>query len=105
MVDDEPELVKTLARILSARGWSVLTAKNAADALALFVDHAIGVVISDYRMPGMDGVDFLSRVRDQYPDCERILLTAYADVEALNRGINSAAFTGFFTNRVLRSCS
>src|SRR6202161_329185 len=50
----------------------------------------VALILSDQRMPGLTGVDFLERARDIYPDARRILLTAYADTEAAIRAINTA---------------
>src|SRR6202161_1749378 len=50
----------------------------------------VALILSDQRMPGLTGVDFLELARDQYPDARRVLLTAYADTEAAIRAINSA---------------
>src|SRR5208283_5686844 len=53
-------------------------------------DEPVALIISDQRMPGITGVDFLERAREIYPDAKRVLLTAYADTEAAIRAINSA---------------
>src|SRR5881275_2417207 len=52
--------------------------------------EAVGLLLSDQRMPGMNGVEFLVRSREIYPDARRVLLTAYADTEAAIQAINSA---------------
>jgi thioredoxin reductase (NADPH) len=53
-------------------------------------DEPVALILSDQRMPGMTGVEFLERARDSYPDAKRVLLTAYADTEAAIRAINTA---------------
>src|ERR1700733_5564411 len=53
-------------------------------------DESIALLLSDQRMPGMTGVEFLERAREMYPEARRVLLTAYADTEAAIQAINSA---------------
>lgn len=95
LVDDEPEVLKALRRTVEHEGWSVVTAQGPEEALKLLDDQEFAVVISDYRMPRMDGVEFLVKVREKWPDAERLLLTAYADEGALERGINEAGISRF----------
>lgn len=90
LVDDEPAVLRALQKALSRGGWSILRATSADEALDTLVEHEVAVVISDFRLPGMDGVGLLSDVRRRYPTTERILLSAHASVEALERGINDA---------------
>ncbi|MDB5312816.1 MAG: response regulator [Gemmataceae bacterium] len=89
-VDDEPNMLAGLERQFRKR-YEVRTATGGEAGLtALAADGPFAVVVSDLRMPGMDGVQFLARVREQYPDSVRVLLTGYADVrqaiEVVNRG-------------------
>jgi response regulator RpfG family c-di-GMP phosphodiesterase len=89
-VDDEPNLLAGVERQFRKR-YAVQTATGGEVGLAaLAAGGPFAVVVSDLRMPGMDGVQFLTRVRDEYPDPVRVLLTGYADVrqaiEVVNRG-------------------
>lgn len=89
-VDDEPNVLAGIERQLRKR-YAVETAPGAADALtALDARGPFAVVVSDMRMPVMDGAQFLARVYERSPDTVRVLLTGYADVrsaiEAVNRG-------------------
>ncbi len=68
--------------------FEVLTALTAQDALTLLAKEEVGVVVSDQRMPGTSGVELLARVRDEYPDTVRILITAYTDLSAAIDAIN-----------------
>lgn len=92
LVDDEEKVLSSLSRSLSEEdGFEILTAPTAADALEILKDRpGIMVIVSDYHMPGMNGVDFLARAHENYPDTSRILLTGVADLElainAVNRG-------------------
>ena len=94
-VDDETSILRALERTAEASGWPVVAISSPVEALKTFETREYSVVISDFRMPQMDGVDFLARVREIAPDTERILLTAYADEEALERGINDAGISRF----------
>lgn len=90
LVDDEPSILSALRRLLRPTGHTVLTATSGAEGLALLATQEVALVVSDMRMPGMDGAQFLEQVRAQQPDTVRLLLTGYADmastVDAINRG-------------------
>ena len=94
-VDDESSILRALERTAHAAGWLAEAIASPADALDRLQSREYAVVVSDFRMPHMDGVDFLSRVREMWPQTERILLTAFADEEALERGINDAGISRF----------
>lgn len=89
-VDDEPNILAALRRLFRATGWRILTAGRAEEALALLATEAVDAVLSDMRMPGMDGVQFLERVSQGWPRTARLLLTGQADlgstIAAINRG-------------------
>jgi two-component system NtrC family sensor kinase len=94
-VDDEASILRALERTAHAAGWLAEAVGSPSDALERLQHREYAVVVSDFRMPNMDGVDFLSRVRELWPQTERILLTAFADEEALERGINDAGISRF----------
>jgi response regulator RpfG family c-di-GMP phosphodiesterase len=89
-VDDEPNILAALRRLFRATGWRILTAGHAEEALALLAAEPVDAVLSDMRMPGMDGMQFLERVSRGWPRTARLLLTGQADlsstIEAINRG-------------------
>jgi response regulator RpfG family c-di-GMP phosphodiesterase len=89
-VDDEKNILSALRRLFRAQGYEVLTEESARAGLDLLGTRAVDVVISDMRMPEMDGVEFLEQVRLRSPDSVRLLLTGNADVrlilDAVNRG-------------------
>ncbi len=87
-VDDEPNILSALQRLLRRNRYQVLTAQSAAEGLALLGEHPVDLVISDMRMPQMDGAQFLERVRARWPETIRVLLTGYADVESTMAAIN-----------------
>jgi response regulator RpfG family c-di-GMP phosphodiesterase len=89
-VDDEPNVVAALARVFHRARYRVITATSAKEALEILARQPVDVVLSDMRMPGMDGAAFLEEVSLRWPPIARILLTGYNDlnsaVAAINRG-------------------
>lgn len=75
IVDDDPSVLAAIKRVCRKQPWDILTASNAVDGLRLFETHAVDVVVSDEKMPGLSGVAFLGACRDRRPGCARILLT------------------------------
>jgi YesN/AraC family two-component response regulator len=82
-VDDEPRILDGLKRMLrSRRGeWTLLFAPSAQDALTTLEAREVDAVVSDIRMPGMDGIELLTKVRDRFPAISRIFLSGYSDHE------------------------
>ncbi len=96
-VDDEPLLLAALERTLSER-YDVATASSAAKALRLIENEApFDVIMSDMRMPEMDGAQFLSRVRARWPDASRILLTGQTDLPAAAAAVNDGGIFRFLS--------
>lgn len=96
-VDDEPEVLVGL-KLNLRRGFHVETATNAVEALKKLGELGpFAVVVSDMRMPGVDGATFLSHVRERYPDITRIVLTGYADVNAAVAAVNDGQIYRFLT--------
>lgn len=87
-VDDEPSILSALRRVLRTEGCRILTAGSGAEALALLEAEPVDVVVSDMRMPVMDGARLLAEVRARWPGTARVLLTGYADMEATILAIN-----------------
>jgi signal transduction histidine kinase/FixJ family two-component response regulator len=90
-VDDEPYVLKALQRLFLDTEFDVFSAHNALDGMELLQNNnSIAAVITDYRMPGMNGVEFLSEVYRSWPEISRIILSGYADtatvLEAINQG-------------------
>lgn len=90
LVDDEPNILKALERILRRKGYEVVTATSGHQGLEELKKGDFAVVVSDFRMPEMDGAQFLSQAREAYPLVPRIILTGYADMQGAMRTINEA---------------
>jgi response regulator RpfG family c-di-GMP phosphodiesterase len=88
LVDDEPNILSALRRALRPCGFEVHTADGGEAGLAFLESNEIDAVISDMRMPGMSGAEFLAQVRVHRPQVVRILLTGYADVSSAMAAVN-----------------
>lgn len=87
VIDDEEEILKALKRQFR-RDYDVHTAINADEGYRIMTETPIQVIISDQRMPGMAGSEFFGRIKTEFPDAVRLLLTGYADIQAVIAAIN-----------------
>ena len=87
IVDDEQAILNSLERLLK-ENYRVYFSTNGAAALAILKKHKVAVILADQRMPKMTGVEFLSRSLDIQPNAIRILITAYADIQASIAAVN-----------------
>ena len=94
-VDDEDEILQALRRALMDDEYTIRTAKSAGEALSLLEKESIQVVVSDYRMPVMTGVEFLGKVSRKWPDAVRIILSGQADMSAVVAIINDGGIYKF----------
>lgn len=97
IIDDEQEVLSALKRLLKAGQYNVETTTSPNEALEKIKIKDYSLIISDYRMPGMNGIDLLEKMRDERPDTFRILLTGYADLEASLQAINKGGVYRFIT--------
>jgi len=96
-VDDEPNILHSIQRQLRGR-FTLQTAENGETALRrLKEDGPFAVIVSDMRMPGMNGVELLSLVKDIYPETVRLMLTGNADQETAMEAVNSGQIFRFLT--------
>lgn len=88
LLDDENDILKALNRVLRM-DYNVVTFDNGADALQHLQENSVHIIISDMRMPEMDGADFLAKAREMQPQTVRLLLTGYADIQSTVRAVNA----------------
>jgi two-component system NtrC family sensor kinase len=89
-VDDEPENLR-IFELGFRREFSIVTASSGEEGLRILQTQPVAVVLSDHRMPGMSGVEFLARVRELDPKTMRVIVTAYGDAETLGAAINDGS--------------
>jgi DNA-binding NtrC family response regulator len=92
LVDDEPEFLRTLTKRLGKRDLEVRGAPGGKEALRALAEQEADVVVLDVKMPGMDGIETLRRIKQDHPLVEVIMLTGHADVEAAVQGMEMGAF-------------
>lgn len=97
IVDDETPILAAIRRTLRAEPYTIHTAESGREGLRILEQHRIGVVISDYKMREMDGVQFLNIVRSRFPEIQRIMLTGQADQSAIQDVINQAQIFRFIS--------
>ena len=92
LVDDEVDFVASLSQRLELRGLPTLTATSGPDALEILHGQPVDVVVLDVRMPGMDGIETLRRIKEAYPLVEVVMLTGHADLESALDGMRFGFF-------------
>lgn len=94
--DDEAPILEMLKLELEQDGYRILTAQSAAQAFALLASSPVDVVICDQRMPGMDGIEFLSRIKSLHPATVRLMLSAYSESKLIIDAVNHGAIYSYF---------
>lgn len=95
IVDDEPNQREMLRDILVAEGFEALTAPGGPEALMMVAEHKPAVILSDLKMPGMDGLELLTRVRQSNPTTAFMVMTAYPDFEKQDEAFRRGALVYF----------
>ena len=102
LVDDEPQVLSALQRLMrhglrdaASVPYRVETFTSADAALARAAEVGFALAVSDYRMPGLNGIEFLRALRELQPECGRIILSGYADLNALVAAINEVGISRF----------
>ncbi len=93
VVDDEPNYQIVLSELLRDEGYEVFTADSGTAALPIVRDTDLDLVLSDMKMPGMDGIEFMKKIKEFNKDLPVILITAYAEVEKAVEAMHLGAFT------------
>lgn len=96
IVDDEDFVRSALKRALADEPYNIIDASSAEQGLEILKDHTFQVVLSDERMPGMQGSEFLALVRNRYPYTVRMLLTGHATIESAMDAVNQGGIYRFF---------
>jgi two-component system, NtrC family, sensor kinase len=96
-VDDEKSILRTLERFGRNLGLEMLFARSAGEALELLAERAepVPVVVSDYRMPGVNGLDLLAEIGQRWPATAGILLSGYADIPAVSQALQDGRIFAF----------
>ncbi|MFC5461060.1 EAL domain-containing protein [Massilia niabensis] len=97
VVDGDPDTLSALHRLLRRDNYRVLTASTPLEAFELLALYRVQVVMCDQRMPVMSGTEFLSKVKEMYPDTMRIILSGYTGVDTVLDSINRGAIYKFYT--------
>jgi response regulator RpfG family c-di-GMP phosphodiesterase len=95
-IDDEKNILNSLKRLLRKEKFRLLTAGSGKEGLEILAENKVQVVLSDQRMPEMNGTEFLKEVKERYPDILRIILTGYTDVDSISEAINEGHIYKFF---------
>ncbi len=95
VVDDDEHVRRALRRVLRRARCHVLDAGDAAAALAILEHEPVHVVVSDFRMPGISGIELLRRVKERWPRIQRVLLTGQADSTAIEEAVNQSEIFRF----------
>lgn len=91
VVDDDINLVKVVEYNLTEEGYKVLTASSGEQGLEILLENHVDLVLTDIRMPGMDGMEFLRRIQAQWPNMQVILVTAFAAIDSAVEAIKAGA--------------
>jgi response regulator RpfG family c-di-GMP phosphodiesterase len=79
LVDDEARILSALGRTLRREGYEILTAESAAEALRILGSREVDLVLTDQKMPGTSGLEFLAQVAARHPDVARLLITGWPE--------------------------
>ncbi len=91
LVDDEERFLQTTGKMIRRKGYDVITAASGEKCLEKLEQELVHVVILDVKMPGMDGVETLKKIKQHYPRIEVIMLTGHATADSAVEGLKSGA--------------
>src|SRR5579859_2584484 len=92
VVDDDESLRRVIELMLQEAGYEVITASNGTEALAVIDEAMPTLVITDLKMPGISGIDLLTKLRDGYPDITVIIITAFGTVSTAVEAMKAGAY-------------
>jgi DNA-binding NtrC family response regulator len=96
LVDDEQGVISALKRVLMDQSYEIFTANSGTEGLNIMKSNRIKLVISDERIPGMSGTEFLTTVNNLFPSTIRIMLTGHANIQSAMNAVNSGEIYRFF---------
>ncbi|MBW2634526.1 MAG: response regulator, partial [Deltaproteobacteria bacterium] len=99
LVDDEADIREVLGIALEDLGYRVLMAKNGEEALRIFKSQSPPLVLTDIKMPSMDGIELLRHIKRENPECEVIMITGHGDMNLAIKSLKHAA-TDFITKPI-----
>jgi len=99
-VDDESDILNSLNRFLRREVYKKFFVDNAADALTMLGSHPIDIIVSDLRMPGMNGLDLIKEVKQRYPDTVRMIVSGSQDIEQIIESVNKGEVFRFIPKPV-----
>jgi DNA-binding NtrC family response regulator len=97
LLDDEPQILKALQRVLRGHEWEVHPFTDVQEALDALTEHEYAVIVSDYKMPHLDGVTYLQFAKQRQPHAMRLLLTGHGDRQSMMQAINQAEIYRFIS--------
>ena len=103
VIDDERPTLSMFKLFLDVYGYEVFTAENGADGLALFQEHRMPIVLTDIKMPGMDGLEVLQKIKEIAPETEVIIITGHGDMDLAIKALSLDATD--FINKPIQQAS
>lgn len=99
LVDDEPDILESLRELIevSLEDIEVVAVESGEEALKVLQSRHVDLIVSDYKMPGMNGLELLIQARSVAPRVPRIMMTAFPDLDIAIKAINHASIENFFT--------
>lgn len=95
IVDDETAVLRAFQRALRKEPYTLYTLNDAEEGLTMLEGREVSLVVSDYNMPGMDGLDFLKAVKNRHPHILTIMLTGHTEIQVAVQAINAAGVYKF----------
>lgn len=92
VIDDEDIVRTSCIRVLSPEGYQVSVAQNGMEGIRMIEEENFDVVLTDLKMPDMDGIEILKKIKKEWPSIEVIIITGYQAIDAAKKSINLGAF-------------
>lgn len=97
LLDDEPHILSALQRVLRPHHWEVHAFSDGQQALQALTEHEYAVIVSDYKMPNLDGITYLQFAKQRQPNAMRMVLSAHGDRHSMMQAINRAEIYRFLS--------